>query len=395
MNTQRILRSVLPILCLTAAAALPAAAQQPASIQHGVLILPPDFYHKHREAIGISEDQLREMQRIAEESSRPAKDMEAEMRKRTEALHEAIARHPANPDEAAQRLRQVLEVENQFKAMQLHAKLAMRNVLNAEQMEKLKHLVAKSREGRGEGATAGLKEKFEQLKQEIKHRAGGGEPPRELVERLEQIERAARDGHVQEAEQQVDAMLRQLRGEGGKHPEGARREGGEHGEIQQQLHKLEEALKNTDDPEKRERIQQQMRKLREAQGAGKHPEGARREVGDRGDIQQQLHKLEEALKNTDDPEKRERIQQQMRKLREAQGAGKHPEGARREDGHELEQQIRRIAEAAERTDNPEVRERLQGAVAKLKEAAASGNHEVVADILGAIKPLLGGQKQKP
>lgn len=264
MNTQHVLRFALSVLCLTVAAMSPASAQKPAFAQHGVLFLPPDFYHDHREELGLNENQLREMQHIAEESFKPAEGLQAEMRKRTEALHESLAQHPANPDEAAQRLRQVLEIENQLKAIQLRAKVAMRNVLSAEQFEKLKQLVAKSQAGRGEGATAGLKEKFEQLKRELQRRTGGGKPPRELVERLEQIERAARDGRVQEAEQQVDALLRQLAGSKESGPP-------DKGGIQQQLQKMEEALRNTDDPEKRERIQQQIRKLREAQERGEAP----------------------------------------------------------------------------------------------------------------------------
>jgi Spy/CpxP family protein refolding chaperone len=388
MNAQRILHFVLPIFCLTTAAVSPTAAQQPASVQHGVLFLPPDFYHKHREALGISEDQLREMQRIAEESFKPAGDLQAEMRKRTEALHEAIARHPADPDEAAQRLRQVLEIEDQLKSMQLRAKVAMRNVLSPDQFEGLKRLVAKMQGERGGGVTAGLKEKFERLKQEIKHRTGGGEPPRAMIDRLERIESAARDGRVEEAERQVDALARQL--EGGEESGQA-----DAGGISQRLQRMEEALRNTTDPGQRERIQQQMRQLREQQGSDRSDGGAGRSGGERGGIQQQLQRLEEALKDTDDPARREQIQQQMRRLRESQGMGKGPEGGRARGGQELEQQIRRVAETAERTDNPEVREKLQGAVAKLREAAAAGNQAVVDDIFRAIKPLLEGQRQGP
>lgn len=391
MKTPRIILLVLPILCLGGAAVSLAVAEQLAPGNSGVVLLPPDFYNSHREALGMSEDQLREMQRIAEESFRPAEGLQAEMRKRNEALREVIARHPANPDEAAERFRQVLEVEHQIKAMQLLAKVAMRNILSAEQFEKLKQLVAKYQARKGDNVTAGLKEKFEQLKQEIKRRAGGGEPPRELVGRLEQIERAARDGRVKEAEQQVDVLLRQLRGAvGGK-------ESGQidKGDIQQQLQKMEEALKNTINPEQRERIQQRMRELREAQGSGNGPEGARGQNGEGGGIRQQIARMEEALKNTSDPEQRERIQRQMSKLREMQESGKGPEGAQRKGGEGLEQHLRRIAEAAERADNPEVRERLQAALGKLREAAASGNQEVVGNILKAIKPLLHDQGQNP
>jgi hypothetical protein len=283
MNTQSVFRFVLSVLCLTVVAMSPATAQKPAFVQHGVLFLPPDFYHDHREELGLNENQLREMQHIAEESFKRSKDLEVEMKKRAEALHDVLAKHPANPDEAAQRLRQVLEIEDQLKAMQLHAKVAIRNLLNAEQHEKLKHLIAKSQAGKGDHATVSLKEKFERLKHEIKRRIGDNEPPRELVEQLERIERAARDGRVKEAEEQVDAMLRRM----------------------------------------------------------------------------------------------------------------HEKDGQQRGKGELEQHMRRIAEAAERTDNPEVREKLQGALRKLREAAASGNHEVIGDILRAIKPHLGGPGQKP
>lgn len=41
-----------------------------------------------------------------------------------------------------------------------------------------------------------------------------------------------------------------------------------------------------------------------------------------------------------------------------------------------------------------MREQLQGALRKLREATESGNQEAVRDILDAVKALLGGEGKK-
>ena len=310
-----------------------------------MMFLPLDFYPKHREALGLSDDQVREMQGIAQGMREPAEKIEAEMRERTKALHEAVQQNPVDREKVMHSFEKVLQAENQMKMLQFRTRIAMRGQLTPEQYSKAAALAKKEGVARGGGSAGELQAKLQQVREELRKRTGGSELPREIVEKLERIEQAAKQGRVDEAREQLDAILRHLREESGSRPP----------------------------------------------AQGKRPEGASQPGGE---VEQRMRMLAEKMEKTTDPEQREQLQQQMRKLRENQqraSAGtdrKRPEGAAQADGAELKKRIHQIAEMAERTDNPEVRERLQGAVRGLREAAESGNREAIEKIMRSIEPVL-------
>ena len=332
----------------------PTSAAEPASdsVFHGVLFLPLDFYPKHREALGLSDDQMRELQRIAGEMREPAEKIEAAMQERTKALHEAIAQNPVEPGKAMERFQQVLQAENEMKMLQFRTRIAMRSVLKPGQYEKVAALAKQENASREGGPGGELQRKFQQLREAIHQRVGGGEVPRELVEKLEQIEQMAKQGRVDEARAQIEAMLGHLREDRGprESAEGKRAGGAE---MEQQMRKLHEQMERTSDPEQRERLQQQMHKMQEAQERSRGGAEAKR------------------------PEA----------------------GAPRDGENALEKHMQAIAEVAKRTDDPEKRERLEGALKGLHEALKAGNREAVEKILHAIEPVLrdatgGGAKPK-
>lgn len=357
-----------------------ALAAEPARVQvnYGIGFLPLDFYIDRREQLGIDEDQAQAMKKIIENMREPGEKLAKEMEERTKALQEAVGQNPVNAEAAMERFKAVIDVENQMKAMQFRARMEMRQLLKPEQYEKVSAMAAKAQQSKQGGASGNIQDKLKQVRQQLAQHTGGN-VPREVVEQLERIEQAAKQGHGAEAEKQLNALLQQLKGGKG------------HGQanVEQQMRQLEEAMKNAKSPEEREQIEQHMRKLRESAEAG----GKNAQAGSKGhgqaNIEQQMRKLEEAMKNAKSPEEREKIEQHMRKLREA--AGQHAKGAPHAGGADLEKTIRQIAEAAEHTDKPEVREQLKGAIAKLKEAAAAGKPEVVQEILRAIKPMLEGR----
>ena len=83
----------------------------------------------------------------------------------------------------------------------------------------------------------------------------------------------------------------------------------------------------------------------------------------------------------------------MQKLRQMQRSTSPSKVAL--DGEDLARQTRWISEFVEQSDNPELRERLQHALQKLREAAAAENSEVEGDILRSIKLLIQSQSKKP
>ncbi|MEQ1859208.1 MAG: periplasmic heavy metal sensor [Chthoniobacteraceae bacterium] len=271
------------------------AAEEPsrAAVAHGIVFLPLDFYPKHREALGLSEEQVREMHGIAEGMRAPAEKIEAEIRERTKALHEAVGQNPVDREKVMHSFERVLQAENEMKMLQFRTRIAMRSQLTPEQYAKVAALVkhgAKKESGARDGASeGGIHEPLQKVREQLRKRAGGGDLPRDVVEKLEQIEQMAKQGRVDEAREQLEGILRHLRDES---------------------------------------------------SSARPPEG------------------------------------------------KRPDGAPQAGGEELKKRIHRIAEAAEQTDNAEVRERLQDAVRRLREAAESGNREVVDDIMRSVEPML-------
>ena len=282
-----------PILALATLAAAPlwpmASAEEPprGPSSHDALFLPLDFYPTHREALRLSDDQMRELQRIAEGMRGPAEKLEAEMRDRGRALHEIISRNPVDADAAMERFKAVLQAENEMKALQFRSRIAMRRVLTPEQNEKAQRLAASERPPSGGSGAAEIQEKLQLVRQEIRRRSPGGEPPREALEMIERIEQAVRQGHLQEAGKQLDSILGHLRKERGesdaRRPDGAAQS--QPDGLEQRMRHISELAKRTEKPELREQLQGALRRLREAA-----------ETGDREAIERTLNAIEPALR---------------------------------------------------------------------------------------------------
>lgn len=337
----RIVFCLLTGLMLSSNERLQLRADEPArvTVAHGIMFLPLDFYPKHREELGLSADQVQEMKHILEDLHKSSEGLARELHERTQALQEVMAESSVNMDQAMARFKAVMRVEEEMKALQFRTRLVMRKVLKPEQLEKLQDLVAKARQSRSEQMNPGkmqagdLLEKLQQVRQQINQRFDG-QVPRELVAHLERVEKTARQGNPVEAEEQLDAVLREL--SGGKESGRANDD-----KFRQQIEKMEQAIEKTSDPERREQIEKQIKKLRQ--------------------VQQSNSQSKESLEHRE----------------------------------ELERQIRQISEFAEQSDNLELRERLHDALRKLREAAAAENSEVVGDIMRSVKLLIQGQIKKP
>jgi Spy/CpxP family protein refolding chaperone len=252
-----------------------AAARPPA-------FLPFDFYARHRDELGLTADQIRAMQRLADGMRDSARELEDNRRECTKALQVVTGRNPVNSDKAMERFRALLKAEDEMKALQFRNEIAMRNTLSPEQFGKLESLAAKEAASRGDSALAKLQERLQQLKAEL-HKQTGGEPPREIVERIEQIELAAKNGRLGEAKDQLEQVLRRLHGEApaattadiprpseskptpahAAEPERSLKE-----KIAPQIDAITEAAKSTDDPGLREQLQGALRGLRDAAASG-------------------------------------------------------------------------------------------------------------------------------
>jgi Spy/CpxP family protein refolding chaperone len=189
----------------------PSTAQEPAreSPAQAAVFVPFDFYPRHREELGLNEEQVREMQRIAEGMHETARKSEAERAERTKALQEVLSRNPVDVQRAMECFQAVLNAENELKALQFRGGLVMRNALSPEQFGKLQTLATKESASQRVEVRAEFHERIQQLKREVHQRLG--EPPPEIIERIRQIEELAKEGRLGDAKNQLEQVLRRLR----------------------------------------------------------------------------------------------------------------------------------------------------------------------------------------
>jgi Spy/CpxP family protein refolding chaperone len=109
----------------------------------GAVFVPFDFYPRHREELGLNEEQVREMQRIADGLREAAKKSEAERARHTKALQEVVSRNSIDLQQAMECFQAVLNAENELKALQFRGGLTMRNALSPEQFGRLESLATK------------------------------------------------------------------------------------------------------------------------------------------------------------------------------------------------------------------------------------------------------------
>jgi hypothetical protein len=367
------------------------------------MLIPFEAYAKHREAIGLSDDQVKELSRIAEGMGEAGRKLEGERRERTEALQEAVSQRPIELEKAMERFQAVLKVEDEMKALQFRSGLAVQNLLSPEQAAKLQAIAAKvqgSRDGSALGNDASaVREKLEQLKGELRKR-GGGELSKETVNSLERVEQAAQAGKLEEARKQLEGLLAQLGQEGDARRKGTKETADRQpsaADIERMISKTKSELAEASDPEKRERLQQQLAKLHAMQerlATASTPERPEKSAfkGEGENKEKGTFKKGDSETKEKGPFKGDG----ETKLKSKQPDGQE-KGALKGEG-EVKGKFDKNAENTKRPDL-ELRKRVEVALAEFQEAKAAGNREGMEKITKSIESLLresaregGGEK---
>lgn len=184
-------------------------------------LFPPDFLLAQREALGLNENQLQDIQAIVQDVQPKFETLKGQFEERAKAFQEAL--HQAKPDITLteEKLRTMLAQENEIKLLQVRLMLDLRGKLTAEQVDKARQLRQQQPQAAANDPRQGLPErlqkKFEQLKTAMQERAFEGAPPEEIVKQVGEIQQLAQNGQPLEAERRIDLLISQLR-EGKKKP---------------------------------------------------------------------------------------------------------------------------------------------------------------------------------
>jgi Spy/CpxP family protein refolding chaperone len=214
-STVRLLAAAL--VCATSFAPRAIAQDAPTKKKHApgsdtAMFVPFDFYARHGKALSLTSDQQQAQRQIGDSLQADARRLEEDRLRRTQALQTLLAQNPVEVDRAMAAFRAVLEAENELKALQFRSGLAMRNTLTPAQLAQVAELAAKDSADRIGGARAALARRVQELRSEV-HQRTNGNPPAEIVARIEQVETSAREGRFSEAKTQLESVLRRLRGE--------------------------------------------------------------------------------------------------------------------------------------------------------------------------------------
>lgn len=211
------MKSSFRFLLIPAAAAIlsvaPGRAENPVESQ----LFPPDFLLSQREAIGLSVDQLQNLQSIVKEMQPKYEALKSKMEPEAAALRAALGQTKPDLADTEAKLKALLADENEMKLLQLRLMLSLRNNLTAEQVEKAREL-KKQVSGKPEAADTRqammehLQKKFLELKTALDDRNFGNESPEDVASAVQEIQRLARGGEPLEAEKQIDNLLTKMRG---------------------------------------------------------------------------------------------------------------------------------------------------------------------------------------
>jgi hypothetical protein len=206
------MKSILPLVAAALLALLStSSAQNPTEAD----LFPPDFLMAQREALGLNDTQLQDIQALIQDVQPKFEALKGPLEERAKAFQEAM--HQPKPDiaQVEQKLRGLLAQENEMKVLQVRLMLSVRSKLTAEQIDKARQLRQQTAQAAGndphDGMAQRMQKKFEQLRAAIEERAFGGAPPEEIVKQVEGIQKLAQSGQPLEAERQIDLLITKLR----------------------------------------------------------------------------------------------------------------------------------------------------------------------------------------
>jgi Spy/CpxP family protein refolding chaperone len=177
-------------------------------------LFPPDFLYSQREALGLNETQLHDIQAVVQDVQPKFEAVKGQMEERGKAFRDAL--HEANPDiaQTEDKLRTMLTQENEMKVLQIHLMLTLRSKLTPDQVAKARELRQQARQTSASDPRQGLPErlqkKFQQLKAALDQRGSVDALPEEIVKQVKEIQSLAQGGQPLEAERKVDQLISQL-----------------------------------------------------------------------------------------------------------------------------------------------------------------------------------------
>ena len=171
------------------------------------LLLRPDTVLEFREQLGLTSDQLEQISSIVDETSRTAWELTSRNEKARNTLIERLNVDRIDEDAALKRFDELVAVEREQKRLHLKTMIRLRNILTAKQIRIARQLRNQSA---NQVVELRLKTKMRRIEKEVQSRSQQGQPPFEVVERMQEFPKLMKAGKVNSAEALLDRVLKML-----------------------------------------------------------------------------------------------------------------------------------------------------------------------------------------
>lgn len=206
---------ILPVLLALGGFVLPAFAATDAVDAE---LFPAEFLYKQREAIGVTDDQIRAIGEIMKQYQPVFTEAKRQLDEAVAAMQKLLRIDQPDEAQTEEKMHAVLDCEGEIKMLQLRMLLAIRGELSAEQLGKARQLRDQliARNAAETSRHERVEKKLEQIREAIKKQAPDGNVPTEIVARAKGIYELLSAGKEADAEKQIDELLNLLGGDKAK-----------------------------------------------------------------------------------------------------------------------------------------------------------------------------------
>jgi Spy/CpxP family protein refolding chaperone len=216
------MKSVFSAVCiiigLLLTGSVMAHAEQPAKDPVQGNLFPPELMMHHQEELGIDKDQLEAIQAEIKKAQEEVSSREQKLKQAVQGLRAQLEKEEIDEASTLTQLDKVLDAERGLKRLHIGMLVRIRNHLTADQRAQAKKLMAKLPQAMPPAQQAKIQQrlhaKVERVKQHVEAQAQSGNPPTDIVNRMQKFGVLMKQGKIKKAEALLDQVLKSI--DGGK-----------------------------------------------------------------------------------------------------------------------------------------------------------------------------------
>ena len=193
---------------------LAAVAQHGNHDPFGANLVPPEKIAQYRDAIDLDSQQLARIREHVESIHESMPQLQERIKQANHNMWELLNGDKVDEAAAVKQLEEFFDAEQAMKKLHLQIMIRVRNELTAEQVKKLKEIIAEEQPlsalAPPEETRQRLESKLKSIHAEIHHRIQNGDPPHDAAEALQEFGPLMNQGNSEDAEMLLDHVMELL-----------------------------------------------------------------------------------------------------------------------------------------------------------------------------------------